>query len=233
MTDHISETGVQAGIAAVYLWADGDARQIAEAVIKAYLATLVAPAPAELSVGWRPVSCLKLRMAAGKLRKADPTDETASLMEEAAADIERLAHASAALSVGCEKTLRMIAAQALTSEIGTSFVLNDIEGTHDAMILEARSALTTTADTQNPLSSTNGEIGETRQATAELSAGSTDRLFFTNSIKPVPHEPTPEMLAAAVRADQDGMPATMKTIWMVMWGAYASGAALSASEVEG
>jgi hypothetical protein len=44
-----------------------------------------------------------------------------------------------------------------------------------------------------------------------------------------PHEPTPEMLAAAMRADQDGMPASMKTIWMVMWGAY-SPAALATTE---
>ncbi len=53
------------------------------------------PAPAELSVGWRPVSCLKLRMMAGKLRKDDPADETAALIDEAAADIERLAQALA------------------------------------------------------------------------------------------------------------------------------------------
>lgn len=44
-----------------------------------------------------------------------------------------------------------------------------------------------------------------------------------------PHEPTPEMLAAAMRADQDGMPASMKTIWMVMWSAY-SPAALATTE---
>lgn len=37
--------------------------------------------------------------------------------------------------------------------------------------------------------------------------------------KSTPHEPTQEMLAAAMRADQDGMSASMKTIWMVMWGA--------------
>lgn len=52
-----------------------------------------------ISSGWRPVSCLKLRMMAGKLRKSNPSDETAALLEEAAADIERLAHASAELSV--------------------------------------------------------------------------------------------------------------------------------------
>lgn len=37
-----------------------------------------------------------------------------------------------------------------------------------------------------------------------------------------PHEPTEEMLAAAIKADQDGMPASMKTIWMVMWAAYSA-----------
>lgn len=49
-----------------------------------------APPPQELSLGWRPVSCLKLRMTAEKLRKADPSDVTAALLEEAAADIEHL-----------------------------------------------------------------------------------------------------------------------------------------------
>jgi hypothetical protein len=43
---------------------------------------------------------------------------------------------------GLEKTMRQIAAQKLTSEItSTTLVANDIEGTHDAMILEARAAL--------------------------------------------------------------------------------------------
>lgn len=49
-----------------------------------------APPPQALSLGWRPVSCLKLRMTAEKLRKADPADVTAALLEEAAADIEHL-----------------------------------------------------------------------------------------------------------------------------------------------
>ncbi len=40
--------------------------------------------------------------------------------------------------------------------------------------------------------------------------------------KATPHEPTQEMLAAAMKADQDGMPATMKEIWMHMWAAYAA-----------
>lgn len=41
-----------------------------------------------------------------------------------------------------EKTMRQIAAQKLTSEITSStLVANDIEGTHDAMILEARAAM--------------------------------------------------------------------------------------------
>ncbi|HTO29615.1 MAG TPA: hypothetical protein VL202_00325 [Pararhizobium sp.] len=39
------------------------------------------------------------------------------------------------------RTLRRIAGQSLSSEIGDGLVANDIEGTHDAMILEARAAL--------------------------------------------------------------------------------------------
>lgn len=56
----------------------------------ARIARQKAPSPVQISVGWRPVSCLKLRMMATKLRKDDLSDETAALMEEAAADMERM-----------------------------------------------------------------------------------------------------------------------------------------------
>jgi hypothetical protein len=46
--------------------------------------------------------------------------------------------------------------------------------------------------------------------------------YLSDATKIVPHQPTPEMIAAAMRADQDGMSASMKTIWMVMWAAYAA-----------
>jgi hypothetical protein len=38
----------------------------------------------------------------------------------------------------------------------------------------------------------------------------------------MPHEPTGGMLDAAMKADQDGGSASMKTIWMAMWSAFAS-----------
>lgn len=69
--------------------------QIVDGIIYADRADGRTPPPTDISLGWRPVSCLKLRMMATKLRKDDLSDETAALMEEAAADIERLALAPA------------------------------------------------------------------------------------------------------------------------------------------
>jgi NTP pyrophosphatase (non-canonical NTP hydrolase) len=160
-----------------------------------------APPPyTHISLGWRPVSCLKLRMMAGKLRKANPSDETAALLEEAAADIERLAHASAELSVAVKPLVWDGARKARA--LGATWMvwpysdpLKDGLGNWLWQCVDAvphasgcfhteaeakaaaqadyesriRTALSPTADTQNPLSSTNGEIGETRQAPAELS----------------------------------------------------------------
>jgi hypothetical protein len=58
-----------------------------------------------------------------------------------------------------------------------------------------------------------------------VNAALTERAGHASSdVYAVPHEPTTEMLAAAMKADQDGGSASMKTIWMVMWGAYVADA---------
>ncbi len=234
MTDHMSETGVQAGIDAVYLWADGDARQIAESVIKAYLATLEAPALAELSVGSdRTTVELKMTSFADAAPQRDELNGEQTILTytdrvgtwdlaffEAGEDfperwlgdthwiditrmwpgviaqvasfetkppedisvgvkplewIENQSWKHAKTPFGAIYTARPCLATnflgkwLLSLEIERIGPLHDSEDAAKAAAqadyeARIRAALTATADTQNPLSSTNSEIGETTPA---------------------------------------------------------------------
>lgn len=152
----------------------------AEAGAKA-VREILSPAPAELSVGVEDRCATYediLRIVCGHLElpqsESGPADDV-RLYDRALEAMD--VYSKKADAYLAENTRLRFKAEAQVfqlrkalAEIGDGFVAaKDATAAHDEAVKIARSALTATADTQNPLSSTNGEIGETSPAPAELS----------------------------------------------------------------